>query len=88
MLLLCEGYTDDILYGAGEEDGECGGGDMRVEGGGGLLSALYRAMWWAAMVPLRLRINLDLRDSAEDGSLRMLNAILRMLNAIETGGAG
>ena len=30
-LFVCEGYTDDTLYGAGEEDGVCGGGDMIID---------------------------------------------------------
>ncbi len=28
---FCQGYTDDILYGAGKEDEVCGGGDLMVE---------------------------------------------------------
>lgn len=27
-LFFCEGYSDDFVYGAGEEDGVCGGGDL------------------------------------------------------------
>lgn len=27
-LFFCVGYTDDFLYGAGEEVGVCGGGDI------------------------------------------------------------
>ncbi len=63
------------MYGAWEEDEVCGGGDLRGEGSVGLLSVVYRPYLWAAKASPRLRMNLDLRDSAEDGSQRMLNAI-------------
>ncbi len=27
-LFVCQGYSDDLLHGAGEEDGVCGGEDL------------------------------------------------------------
>ena len=39
-LFFCEGYTDDTLYGAGEEDEVCGGGDIEC-GWGGIVDDLF-----------------------------------------------
>ena len=50
-LFVCEGYTDDTLYGAGEEDGVCGGGDMII--GKNLLDQVSER----AKVSPRLRMN-------------------------------
>jgi hypothetical protein len=65
-LFVCQGYSDDILHGAGEEDGVCGGESMIITQE--LLDDLTRR----AQNSPRLRMNLDLRNSEEDGSQRLM----------------
>ena len=71
---LSEGYSDDSLHGAGEEDEVCGGGDMSICKIV-ITQAILDNLTAQEKASPRLRCNLDLRNSPEDGSQRMLNAI-------------
>ena len=68
-LFFCEGYTDGTLYGAGEEDEVCGGGDMII--GKNLLDQVSER----AKVSPRLRMNYNFHESLDDKCHRMLNAV-------------
>ena len=68
-LFVCEGYTDDFLYGAGEEDGVCGGGDMIID-----KNLLDQVSAQAKAAP-RLRMNYNFHQSLEDKCHRMINAV-------------